>query len=177
MTTHSSGLTRRAGAAAAVLTLAAGLAVTGTTTAQASADKPFELRSGLANHTLCLETAGGSSEDGALVQVSTCNGGAHQKWYWSANSEIVHAADGKCLDLPPTGASWDFRQLVVWPCHGGENQHWTDQPLANRLSIQGLNMDVYRGWTSDNTPVVAWYHGGVHPNQIWVYNPKENGTP
>jgi hypothetical protein len=63
-----------------------------------------------------------STNNGAAVQLSTCNGGAGQNWTTGTSGSLV--SSGKCLDANG-GSTADGTQLIIWTCHGGTNQRWT----------------------------------------------------
>ncbi|HEX8864465.1 MAG TPA: ricin-type beta-trefoil lectin domain protein, partial [Lentzea sp.] len=71
----------------------------------------------------CLDIYGGSSSNGALIQLYPCNGLGHQKWTASGDA-LVNPQSGRCLDVPGFNSA-NGTQLVLWDCNGGANQRWT----------------------------------------------------
>jgi hypothetical protein len=68
-------------------------------------------------------TANGTG-NGSPVQLFSCNGSGGQRWTPGANSSLVGAQSGRCLDASG-GSSADGTQLIIWDCHAGTNQRWT----------------------------------------------------
>jgi hypothetical protein len=67
--------------------------------------------------------AGGSTANGAKVQLYDCNGTGAQRWTFTAAGDIVNPQSNKCLDA--TGvSSADGTRLQIWDCTGGANQKW-----------------------------------------------------
>jgi chitinase len=70
----------------------------------------------------CLDDFGGSTANGTLVDIWTCNGGANQQWV-AENGTLVNPQSGKCLD-DPAFSTTNGTQLDIWTCNGGANQNW-----------------------------------------------------
>ncbi|MFI1155050.1 ricin-type beta-trefoil lectin domain protein [Streptomyces sp. NPDC020817] len=67
---------------------------------------------------------GGSTADGAAVQLYTCNGTNAQKWTYTAARDLINTGAGTCLDA--TGnSSADGTRMQTWFCTGAANQKWT----------------------------------------------------
>ena len=58
----------------------------------------------------------------AAVRVATCNGSIFQKWSVTPAGQIRMFAD-MCLDIVG-GTSQNSAPVQIFPCHGGQNQHW-----------------------------------------------------
>ena len=71
-----------------------------------------------------MTVAGGSTANGAQVQLSTCNGSGAQNWTAGTNGSLVNTQSNKCLDANG-GSTANGTQLIIWTCHGGTNQRWT----------------------------------------------------
>src|SRR5882757_7207171 len=72
----------------------------------------------------CLDVSGGSTANGAKIQLWDCNGTGAQQWAANAAQDIVNPQANKCLDA--TGpSSADGTPLQIWSCGGGANQKWT----------------------------------------------------
>ncbi|TDC45169.1 glycosyl hydrolase, partial [Micromonospora sp. KC207] len=67
---------------------------------------------------------GGSSADGAKVQLWTCNGGGAQRWSAQSDGSLRNTQSGKCLDVSGNSSA-DGTAVNQWSCHGGANQKWT----------------------------------------------------
>jgi len=70
----------------------------------------------------CLDTTSGSSADGTIVQVTTCDSGANKKWTLQSNGTIT-GIGGKCLDLI-NGSVIGGTRLQLWICNGSAAQKW-----------------------------------------------------
>jgi hypothetical protein len=90
----------------------------------------------------------------------------------SDEAALVAANSGRCLDV--LGASSEpGTPLVIYDCHGGENQRFVFPPPGTsgeiRVMIGGAArcVDAWAGAGADGTPLVAWpCHGGE--NQRWT---------
>ncbi|MFF0965946.1 RICIN domain-containing protein [Streptomyces sp. NPDC003703] len=70
----------------------------------------------------CLEVAGGSDKDGALVQIYTCHDSGGQQWQIIGDQLVnVHAL--KCLDVRG-GNSADGTIIRIWTCNQSPSQRW-----------------------------------------------------
>jgi hypothetical protein len=65
----------------------------------------------------CLQPSG--SQDGAPLQLATCNGSAAQTWTSGGDSRVV-GLGGKCM-----GVGNDGTTIVLETCTGGADQKWT----------------------------------------------------
>lgn len=72
----------------------------------------------------CLDVAGGSAADGAVVQLYACNGTNAQKWTYTAAHDLTNVGANKCLDAKGNSSA-DGTRLQLWTCGGGANQKWT----------------------------------------------------
>ncbi|KAM6503981.1 carbohydrate-binding module family 13 protein [Amanita muscaria] len=73
-----------------------------------------------------------SNNDGALVTIQTCTGGASQTWVFT-NGE-VRVFGNKCLDVT-NGGNYDGNKLQIWTCYNGDtNQQWYYDIWSNQLS-------------------------------------------
>ncbi|UBU10974.1 ricin-type beta-trefoil lectin domain protein [Nonomuraea gerenzanensis] len=113
----------------------------------------------------CVDVAGGSSADGAAVQLYTCNGTAAQQWTRPGDGTL--RALGKCLDVRDHGTA-DGSQLQLWSCTGAANQQWTHtsardlvNPAANKCA------DVTGNSSADGTRLQLWTCTGA-ANQKWT---------
>ncbi|WP_033259559.1 MULTISPECIES: non-reducing end alpha-L-arabinofuranosidase family hydrolase [Kitasatospora] len=113
----------------------------------------------------CLDVAGGSQSDGALLQVYDCWNGTNQQWtLTSANQLTVYGT--KCLDVP-TNATAGTR-VQIWACSGGANQQWRVNADGTVVGVaSGLCLDVTGGATANGTAVELWTCNG-RANQQWT---------
>jgi hypothetical protein len=91
---------------------------------------------------------------------------------------LVNRATGKCLDV----SDWsmvDGANVQLWSCHGGANQRWRIEPLADgtvRIVNQHSNkpLDVTACGTADGTNIqqYSWWD---NPCQRWSVLPTDSG--
>lgn len=78
---------------------------------------------------LCVEDGGGLGQNGDLILVSACNGGAAQRWEFTSNREIRLQGTNQCIDVTPGDPAFpgNGTDLILWECHGGDTdgQQWT----------------------------------------------------
>ncbi|WP_326637615.1 ricin-type beta-trefoil lectin domain protein [Nonomuraea fuscirosea] len=113
----------------------------------------------------CMDVAGGSSADGAAVQLYTCNGTAAQRWTRPGDGTL--RALGKCLDVVDHGTA-DGSRLQLWSCTGAPNQQWTataGRDLVNPAA--GKCADVTGNTSADGTRLQLWTCTGA-ANQKWT---------
>jgi len=79
----------------------------------------------------CLEVAGGSADNGALLQQASCSAGStRQQWRVTSSSaggfNLVNVSSTRCADVP-SGSTASGVQLQQWGCGDGTkvNQRWT----------------------------------------------------
>ncbi|WP_033443544.1 PQQ-dependent sugar dehydrogenase [Saccharothrix sp. NRRL B-16314] len=113
----------------------------------------------------CVDVSGGSTADGAKVQLWTCNGTAAQQWTASADGSL--RALGKCLDIQRGGtANGTVTQL--WTCNGTGAQQWvprSDGTVRNPQS--GRCLDAAGSSSADGTVLHIW-DCSDGANQKWV---------
>jgi glucosylceramidase len=113
----------------------------------------------------CVDVAGGSSADGAAVQLYTSNGTAAQQW--SRPGDGTLRALGKCLDVAGQGTA-DGSQLQLWSCTGAANQQWTytaGKDLVNPATNKCA--DVTGNSSADGARLQIWACTGA-ANQKWT---------
>ncbi|MCE6998717.1 ThuA domain-containing protein [Saccharothrix sp. S26] len=110
----------------------------------------------------CVDVSGGSTADGARIQLWSCNGGANQRW--TVNGTTLRAFD-KCLDASGTANGAAVR---LWTCNGGGGQNWTAGANGSLVNTQsGKCLDANGGSSADGTQLIIWTcHGGT--NQRWT---------
>ncbi|WP_275539753.1 RICIN domain-containing protein [Streptomyces hyaluromycini] len=72
---------------------------------------------------LCLDIANASQDNGAAIQLATCNGGWAQKFNLNSSHDLVNSVIGKCVDAKDSGTANGTR-LQLWDCAGTSNQKW-----------------------------------------------------
>ncbi|MFB9180362.1 pectinesterase family protein [Dactylosporangium sucinum] len=113
----------------------------------------------------CVEVAGGSADNGALLQQAACAAGStKQQWKVAGSSpyNLVNAGSSRCVDVP-NGAATSGLQLQQWGCGDGTktNQLWTftaSSAAAGKYLIKnvatGLCVSDKDGSTAGNNPIV-----------------------
>ncbi|MFG2907349.1 ricin-type beta-trefoil lectin domain protein [Kitasatospora sp. NPDC048286] len=126
------------------------------------------LPSGVATGTttpLCLDAAGGRSDNGTAVQTWACHDGASQQW--TAGQDGTVRVLGACL-RPVGGNTNSGSQLELWACNSADgSQQWrtgTDGALVNGVS--GLCVDIPWASSTSGTRVML-YTCNQGPNQKW----------
>jgi hypothetical protein len=70
-----------------------------------------------------MDVSGGSTANGAAVQLWTCNGTGAQKFTLTAAGDLVNTQANKCVDVTNVGTA-NGSKLQLWTCTGGSNQKW-----------------------------------------------------
>ena len=88
----------------------------------------------------------------------------------SGFTPLIASHSGSCLDV--SGESLDDgASIIQWPCHGGDNQQWRLEGVADGYSRivsrhSGKCLDVSGGSADDGASIIQWQcHGG--DNQQW----------
>ncbi|MDU0289906.1 ThuA domain-containing protein [Saccharothrix longispora] len=112
----------------------------------------------------CVDVDGGSSADGAKVQLWTCNSGANQRW--TVTGTTVRALD-KCMEVSGSGTA-NGSVARLWTCNGGGGQNWTAGAGGSLVNPQsGKCLDASGAGSADGTQLIIWScHGGA--NQRWT---------
>ncbi|WP_434090306.1 protein kinase domain-containing protein [Micromonospora avicenniae] len=72
----------------------------------------------------CMDVANASSDDGAVVQLTDCNGTPAQKFRLNEERQLVNVGSGKCLDVVDERTE-NGAPLQQWTCNDGANhQKW-----------------------------------------------------
>ncbi|MGP4045986.1 ricin-type beta-trefoil lectin domain protein [Streptomyces sp. 2A115] len=71
----------------------------------------------------CMQTAGGSTANGAAVQLATCTGGAAQRFDLNERDDLVNTHADKCVDVQDKKTANGTR-LQLYTCAGTPNQKW-----------------------------------------------------
>ncbi len=120
----------------------------------------------------CLDVAGASTANGALITQWPCHAGLNQQAEITETSgyyEVKFKHSGKCLDVPGASTA-NGVQLQQWTCNGTSAQRFTLATISSYGEIKNKNsqkcLDVYGASTSYGAAVVQWpCHGGS--NQRW----------
>ncbi|GAA3410161.1 pectinesterase family protein [Streptosporangium vulgare] len=178
-----------AGVIAVVLAVPAVVAVTtgpGMAAAAPVAGGVYTLASGSSGK--CVDVAGASADNGALLVQVACDGGAaDQRWKAVAQGggfNLVNAGSGRCVDVPGS-STVSGTQLQQWGCGDGAKpqQQWTFTPSTAasgkyliKSVVSGLCVSDKDGSTAGNNPVVEETCSDVARMQ-WTLNQISGPTP
>ncbi|MFD5863133.1 ricin-type beta-trefoil lectin domain protein [Streptomyces chartreusis] len=73
---------------------------------------------------MCVQLTGGSTDDGASLELAACNGGQTQRFALNTSHDLAHTPTGKCTDVGDNQTANSTR-LQLWSCSGGVNQKWS----------------------------------------------------
>ncbi len=115
---------------------------------------------------LCLDAFGGTTANGTIADLWTCNGSAAQAWTWSYAAGTL-SIGGACLDVTGQNTARGTK-VELWSCNGGANQRWTQAANGQLVSAQsGLCLDDPASSTAPGTQLEIWTcNAGV--NQNWT---------
>jgi poly(3-hydroxybutyrate) depolymerase len=113
----------------------------------------------------CLDVPGASTANGTQVQLFDCQGGAGQRWTYTANRQLM-VYGNKCLDANGRGTT-NGTAVIIWDCNGQANQQWNINAGGTITGGQsGLCLDANGAATGNGTRLVLWScNGGA--NQQW----------
>ena len=122
----------------------------------------------------CLDVQGNNTNNGAVIQQFSCNGGQNQQWFLRSAGNgfynIVSRSSNRCLDIP--GASRDDRVPVqLHSCHNGDNQAFQLRHVGTSffnlvVRNSGKCLDV-RGASTSNQAIVQQFSCNGGQNQQW----------
>ena len=119
----------------------------------------------LNNKCLDVVDSSNSANNGANVQMMTCDNSDNQKWNIDGDT-ITSQLNDKCLDIEGGNTS-DGANVLMWTCHGGDNQKWNIDGDTITSQLNDKCLDIEGGNTSDGANVLMWTcHGG--DNQTWT---------
>ncbi len=136
----------------------------------------------------CLEVAGGSADNGALLQQNSCSAGStRQQWRTVSSSaggfNLVNVGSTRCADVPSgTGSG---AQLQQWGCGDGTkvNQRFTfaaSGAASGKFTIvsaaSGLCVSDRDSSTAGNNPIIQESCSDIARMQ-WLFNQVGGGTP
>jgi pectin methylesterase-like acyl-CoA thioesterase len=136
----------------------------------------------------CLEVAGGSADNGALLQQASCSAGAtRQHWRVTSSSAggftLVNVNSTRCADVPSSSTASGV-QLQQWGCGDGTkvNQRWSfaaSGAAPGKYTVtsaaSGLCVSDRDGSTAGNNPIVQETCSDVARMQ-WLFN-QVGGSP
>ncbi|GAB1510066.1 PQQ-dependent sugar dehydrogenase [Actinophytocola sp. KF-1] len=109
----------------------------------------------------CVDVDGGSTADGAKIQLWTCNGGTNQQW---TRTGTTLRALGKCMTAAGTA---DGSAVQLSTCSGSTAQNWSPQSDGTIRTSGGKCLDAYGASSADGTALITWTcNGGA--NQRWT---------
>jgi hypothetical protein len=73
---------------------------------------------------LCMDVAGGSRENGTVIQLAYCSGNPAQQFVLSEGSDLVNPQANKCV-MVKDGNIQSGTPLVLWDCSGEDSQKWS----------------------------------------------------
>jgi hypothetical protein len=130
----------------------------------------------------CVEIAGGSTANGAAVQIATCNGSARQQFRFesmgSGYHRIRNVGSNRCIDINAASMD-DGASVIQWDCHSNPNQQFLANDRGNTVHElfarhSGKALDVNARSTADGTPLIQWASNGG-TNQQFRLTPVEGG--
>jgi chitosanase len=113
----------------------------------------------------CVDVAGGSSANGAAVQLYDCNGGSAQQWT-VGNSDGSIRALGKCLDVA-NASTTNGAKIQLYDCNATGAQKWTVSNGALVNSGSGKCLDVTGKSSANGTRLQIWTCTNAS-NQTWT---------
>jgi pectate lyase len=137
----------------------------------------------------CLEVAGGSVDNGALLQQAACVAGSAKQQWKVQGTTLVNVGSTRCADVP-SSSTVSGTQLQQWGCGDGTktNQQWTFTASAAASgkfrvtsAASALCVSNRDGSTAGNNPVVQETCSDIARMQ-WTFNqtggnPTDPGTP
>jgi hypothetical protein len=111
----------------------------------------------------CVDDNQGSATNGTKVDLSTCSGGAAQKWTVSNGALQIN---GKCMDVTGQGTA-NGTLVELWTCNGGANQQWTASNGELVGAQSGKCLDDPGSSTTDGTQLEIWTCT-AGTNQLWT---------
>ena len=98
----------------------------------------------------CVDDAGGSTADGAAIQIFACNGTGAQSWTWASGDGTMRAL-GKCMDVTG-GATASGTPVQLYDCNGTGAQEWRWRRQTRLVNPQsGRCLAVAGGGAADGT--------------------------
>lgn len=126
----------------------------------------------------CLDVAAADVNDGANVQLWSCNGTGAQRFKAMAFDDtwfqLVSTISGRCLDAAGGGTS-DGTNVQMWACNGTDAQKWKIEQFADGYhdipnKKSGRCLDVSAGSTADGANVQIWGCNNTNAQRIRAIN-------
>jgi glucoamylase len=96
----------------------------------------------------CIDDAGASTDNGAAIQIFTCNGTGAQSWAWNSGDGRLRTLN-KCMDVIG-GATASGTPVQLWDCNGTGAQEWRWRQQSRLVNPQsGHCLDVTGGGGAD----------------------------
>jgi len=96
----------------------------------------------------CIDDAGASTDNGAAIQIFSCNRTAAQSWAWNSDDGTLRALN-KCLDVSG-GATASGTPIQLWDCNGTRAQEWRWRQQTRLVNPQsGRCLNVAGGSVAD----------------------------
>ncbi|MFI6128583.1 ricin-type beta-trefoil lectin domain protein [Micromonospora sp. NPDC051141] len=103
----------------------------------------------------CVDLPGSTTTNGAQAQLWDCNGGANQRFSYTAAKQLT-VYGTKCLDASGQGTA-NGTAVVIWDCNGQANQQWNVNADGSITGVQsGLCLDASAFGTTNGTKVQLW---------------------
>ena len=115
----------------------------------------------------CLSVTGGSTANGALADIFTCNGSASENWTANPDGTIVGSPSGKCLEVVG-GSTADRAQVDISTCTGAANQKWTVNSGSTIVGAQSGKCLSVTGASTANGAVADIYTCNGSPSENWT---------
>ncbi|MEV7089634.1 ricin-type beta-trefoil lectin domain protein [Streptomyces sp. NPDC093085] len=112
----------------------------------------------------CVHVANSDTENGAVLQLWTCNSTDAQRWTVLGDGRLQ--ALGKCMDVEWSGVG-NGTPIRLWECNGSTAQQWESQEdgtLKNPGSGRCLDLTDWK--TENGTPLIL-FDCNATANQIW----------
>jgi len=121
----------------------------------------------------CITVRGGTLTKGALTEIQPCTGSAAQEFRFLSNGEVRIGSDYCLDDNGGRGKSGD--SVIVWPCHGANNQKWSTTATDEIKGINGLCLTA-KGDASSGQVILLVSCGG-YDSQQWKVVARTTTTP
>ncbi|WP_256917807.1 ricin-type beta-trefoil lectin domain protein [Streptomyces hilarionis] len=112
----------------------------------------------------CLDINNSTTANGTQAQLWDCNGGANQRWTYTAAKQLV-VYGNKCLGVGQSAG--DGAPAAIWDCTGQADQQWTVGTDGTITAVQsGRCLDASGQGTANGTRIQVWSCSGG-ANQRW----------
>ncbi|MFJ2216799.1 RICIN domain-containing protein [Streptomyces sp. NPDC101062] len=112
----------------------------------------------------CLHVANSDTENGAVLQLWTCNNTDAQHWKVLDGGRLQ--ALGKCMDVEWSGTA-NNTPIRLWDCNGSAAQQWESQGDGTLKNVgSGRCLDLTDGNTENGTPLIL-FDCLASENQVW----------